>query len=248
MKKIYVSYLEFKELFSIAQVLIDKAGNIITRFPLLIIIIARIQRRMKILEKSFNVNQSSAYTEALATLDKRRDSLFSGMFDYLKSLMRMGRKDKEAALSHLLRIFESFGYEMTNEPYAQQSVSMRKLFEMLREPASVEYLNQLQLQDDVQEMMAVENEFKTLVAERNTKENKDVLYEDAKVAFRQLFTDVQLLLDILDVLLEEQPNEELKQATNSINEYIADIMANAKARKTRKGNRIEGESTSEEEE
>jgi len=49
------------------------------------------------------------------------------------------------------------------------------------------------------------------------------------------------VLDGFDILLEEQPSPELKQATDSINEYIADVMANAKARKTRKENNREEE-------
>lgn len=236
MKKILISLLSVKEICLIAEVIMKVGAAVFDKYELLQIVRNRMSATLPTAQSSISFDSGSKYTEILKLLDQERDEQYLGFNVYLKSMLKIGTEKQKEAAKMILRIYSVFGLDLTDLPYADESISMRSFLEMLSEPKVVKAIKTVNAEIYVQNIQSSEQAFEAKMNERNANEQSDYSYEEVKRAKQKLYYDMQFVLDAFDRLLDQAPDEELKKIAGTINEYIADTMANARARKTRKLN------------
>jgi len=240
MREVLSTYLEFKELYRIAEVVLEKAESIISQHQLMQLTAGNCKKHMAIMKKSFDKSQMSEYTINLKALDDARNDIYKGLYTYVKSYLNLGSNEQKKAAAHLMHILRPFGLKITKQSYDVETVSIQNILDLLSEAESAKALSEIMASTFVENLRAIEAEFKNLIDESNSKEVKEVYYFDTREAFSNLNRNLSYLLNSLNILLEGAPSDELKTACDAINEYIADIMAHARSRKTRKENKKDG--------
>lgn len=245
MKEIVFSYLIPKELYLIAQVILDTSATIISRYQFLQLVVKRLEPNMEILQSKFGESQSSEFTDTLIELDDTRDNIYRGLLDYIQAFLKIGTAEQQEAAKHLDFLLEPFGYKVARQGYDVETVSIQKVLEVLTEEDAKSALEKITATSFVENLKTAEKNFEAEVAERNTTEVKEYSYADVKKAFAACFIDVKNLLNAFDVLLDEASDDELTKACDAINKYITNVMATARARKTRNETDEDEESTDE---
>jgi len=234
--KVLFYMLVMSEYLQLFQRIIAVCNKYATSLPQLATFISRLNEAAEVLEEANQKIRANSLTATLADLDKERDRAFLHFrYSIQAALYSAGSRDRHAAKEIELFIRE-LDWSMQAKGYLQQTALFNSMLNGLKNHSKVasamEALNFLPMAEDIQNQQTA---FEKAEAERNTELSKkseataEGAYPLMRSAFERFTRYVEVMYD-----LEQTP--EYLDMSKEINEIIDDIMAQAKARATRREN------------
>lgn len=180
----------------------------------------------------------NAKIKAVSEADSIREDLFVGLRNNIDSSKRRKSEEVRNAQSIIWPIFESIGLQIYRLGYVEQSGKMDALIAELDKEENQIHLQTLNVIDAYNELKEAQQEFDSLTNERESVdiENQYPTVDEAK---SMAVPHVNYLLSSINTLSETAEGTEVKPVADLIdklNVITSDIMATARARKTRKDN------------
>ncbi len=189
------------------------------------------------IKKSLNRDSSSNYTEQLEAKDDERDDCFMGFRDYVKASMSRRKYGVKEAAEKLIKLIKKHGWTLYDSGYSEQSAKMELLIQDLKTEEAVNAILKIGGGMWYEDLANSHNEFEELYNKKLEEKTGEEIQLIRK-AKRNLGRHLSILVDSLNILEEVTPNI-TNAISEPIDEAIKDVMATARARKTRKENNTE---------
>jgi hypothetical protein len=178
-----------------------------------------------------NRTAASEITRRIARADELRDSLHAAFkYQALAFANRVSHPDQAEAGKLLVELIEKAGWQI-ERGYANETAQLQRLFKDCTEPKAAAAIELLGLQSWFAELADANRRFEAACAERVDESTEDDIPE-LRVARQELKVAVEGLFGYINVMKSAEPAV-YGPAIQRLNELSKDVMANAKAERTR---------------
>jgi hypothetical protein len=234
-ENISTSVITSEELVTLAERISKLLTEAVLNNPLIDRALLLVQGDMNALNTALSKDTLGIFTKQINEKDYRRDKTFMGFRSFLEAYSYHLDDNLSKAAEHLLAIFRKHGTRLHREGNAVQTTKMKLLMADLELPENATTLATLQATPWLEMMKKENEEFETLVEERNIKESskESPLINEKKFA---LGNRLNKLLDMLELMEDSGEPANIGETVAKINEAINQVMTVARGRKTRNHN------------
>ena len=189
-------------------------------------VLSRIDTEQENIKKATTRSKASSYTKIVLEKDKKRDAVYAGVLDLIKSKKNLSENpDIIRACEVLLHIFRKLGKNVTNQSYSRENVLLKALFKELEGPEAVSAINTLGIGAEIKALIDSQDDFEKTVS----KKDGELSTQDGKKsidAYRSLNLHFNALMEHIryNIELGESPFTEL---TFPLNQIIAEANRSA---------------------
>jgi hypothetical protein len=243
--KLRTSYLQPGELAETANAFLQKVNSFTPLDPFLERITNLLQEDLSTLNNALTAVRINALVKAVSEADALRDDLFIAFRDSLDILKRRPSETFQAAYLALWPILEQAGTLLYSLGYSEQSGRLEALIEQMNLPANQTHLTNTGLTGLFEEMKQAQANFTELYQKRLDLDSQQD-YPTLAEAKSSIVPRINMLLDAVSILHEEDA-ETLGPLVRELNAITSQIMAIARARRTRDASALAGEPVIDEE-
>jgi hypothetical protein len=193
-----------------------------------------LHKSMQALSTAIGSSRASVFTRRLADGDGQRDARFVGFRDYSQAFIYHPDPEKSAAASLLVRLIQNRDWSLHRLGYAVETSQLNGLLNDLQSPEARASIKTIGAETWVTDLEEAQKAFEKLYQEKidaESKEDYPLISEARKKVIRYL----EGLLIYIDMMAELKP-ETYEPIAVKIDEVIVDVVAVARARRTRKEN------------
>lgn len=175
------------------------------------------------LEEALKPLGKNQHTETLSELDAERDSIFSGLIQYVRSFLNFPDSDKKKAAQRITAIFDSYGKGITRRPYRDQTAIIRNIlvdFETSENQAAV---TALQMKQWLIPLKTANERFDSLHSSRTLEQSQHESgkVQETRAQMQAVFDKLAKSISALSFLNGE---EKYRNLANAINEEVKRAM------------------------
>ncbi len=220
--KLTFGKLNTKTLATLAKRVINssKSGNytLIENHPLLL----EIEKEYEIYEKVYSKLVYSGKGEQVAQMDKKRDSLMTGIRLVVRGYSKMTALPIHKEAKELLETISQFGSNITTLSYSDETAQLIKLLEELNIEDNKKKLENLGLTEAIERLKEVQTEFEQLYteqaeanAELRALPSATTIRKDLEQALKKYFKLLEAMQSVPDWnMIYADINELVKSASN----------------------------------
>lgn len=230
-RKLRASLLLSAELSETVNAYLKSIAEVIPDEPFIGRITTMLKADLEVLNQAITAVRLNTLVDDVAMADAIRDDTFIGFRDMIDAYKR--RRDPEVIKAHekLWYVIEKAGTMLYRLGYTEQSGKLEALFAEFDQAEYQEALTKLNVLDLYQELKQAQADFTDLYTQRlDVDAGRN--YPTLKQAKGQLVPHVNALLNAIDVLYETD-TETHQALVEKLNTITTQVMASARARKTR---------------
>lgn len=235
--EIKVSYILAYELNIMGSRIIDALGDTFNTYVFIKELIEATAKDLENLNGALGQSKKNKYTQSLEEADTERDDAMIGFRDNVNSFTRSRKPEKKAAANLLVKRIKERGWTLYNLGYVEQSAQMRLLVQDLQTEecqAAIAILGAGELYAEMIETNETFEEMYTQKVDEAAKKDYPTL-KDAKAMVNRHLLALVKNIDIISYDLHSEITT-ARDAAEKIDTIITEIMATARARKTRREN------------
>ncbi|MCI0513029.1 DUF6261 family protein [candidate division KSB1 bacterium] len=220
------------ELKTTSERIIHIVRESITTEPFVDEVITTIETDKKQLDEALLHDRTNEYTKVLLGKDLTRDNAYVSVRDLAQACTRRLNPDEAKAGELIIDIIRKHGWQLNRLPYAQESAELNLLFVDLDAPAAAAALKTIGGETCYTDLKKAQAEFEKTYNQKVSAQTKED-YPYLAQARNKLSQHLQILLGCIEILMEIRGPEKYKVGVDKLNAVITEIMAIARARKTR---------------
>jgi len=186
------------------------------------------------LGKGLGKSLNSDFTPLLILRDQARDNAFIGLRDFASSFSHSNDEGKAAAGKNLTGIFDTTGNSAYSMGYSVETAKLNSLIMNLSTPASLKDMESIGAIEWFEQLKTCQVEFEKVYNSKIDTESA-INFPLIKDARDRITKYLKALLSYININTELDPVK-YGPVSDKIDEMITEIVAIARARKTRKGN------------
>ncbi|MDR3246531.1 MAG: DUF6261 family protein [Prevotellaceae bacterium] len=183
---------------------------------------------------ALEIIRKSDKTELIDIAGAKRDIIFRGLSDAVKSLLRHFNEDVKHAAVQLQIVFDHYG-NVARLPNDEETASIYNMLQELKGPYAAQ-INTLRLNEWVEELEKNNTTFQLLVAERNSEESmrSSLRMKEIRKEGDALYRKMVERLEALMLIYGEEPYAAFVDEWNNVVKHYNNIIAARKGRASTK--------------
>jgi len=226
--------LDNSTMFSFCKHALSLFGNEENISPTLLPFYNKVKVHHKVMLNAFEREYIDPFTEKKAEADQNRKKSFYAFRDFVTACSRSFNETLHIAGERLLSVINKHAKTISKMSYKKQSSAEISIIDEIRKEHMTD-LEQCNASSWFEEMVNYQDIFENVMHESLTNEPQE--YPNMRNTRNALDKDLRSLLNLVDLLSQSTPSDELTQLNNNLNQLASETMTTARSVNTRKRNK-----------